>query len=87
MLELWIKQFDWHLRKRAVISIEDAGIPHHDLEADFAAGKTPEEAVKEFIEEADLDDRVSDPWLGPGPEYWRKWEKENPFPSASPTTK
>jgi hypothetical protein len=86
MFDMWVKQFDWHLRKRAVISVEEAGIPDDDLEAHFSMGKTPEEAVKDFIEEADLDDRVSDPWLGPGPEYWKKWEKENPFPSTCSTS-
>lgn len=83
-LEDWKKQFEWNLRRRAVLTIKDAGIEESELQSWFSRGKAPLEAVLDFIENRGLDDCFADPWTGPSSEYWKNWERSNPFPHCDP---
>jgi hypothetical protein len=79
--DLWFQQFNWHLRRRALITVEDAGVDKNFTKRYFEQGVDPKDAVIDFIEDGGLDDVVENPWVGPSKEYWRKWERENPFPN------
>jgi hypothetical protein len=82
--ELWLKQVDWHLRRRACITLDDSGVPDSYTQTLFEQGISPMYAARDIIEDGSLDDCVSDPWVGPSKEYWAKWERENPFPDSDP---
>lgn len=79
--DLWLKQFDWHLQRRALITAVDAGVDDNFTKRCIESNMSPEEAVVNLIEDGGLADVVENPWLGPSKEYWRKWERENPFPN------
>ncbi len=80
----WTAQFEWHLRRRTLLTKNDADISEEDIKRAIQAGLSPLEYVREFIEDRNLDDCVEEPWTGPSPEYWREWEKNNPLPSLHP---
>lgn len=85
-IDLFKRQVDWHLRRRALITIEDAGIEDAVLRRAMESEVEPLQMVKDFIEEAGIDDVTVDPWIGPSKEYWREWERNNPYPVQSNNT-
>lgn len=78
--DLWLKQVNWYLQRRCGITVNDVGA---DVIEDLYREKDNAlETVIYLIEDLELTDYVSDPWLAPGDSsYWKNWEKQNPFPS------
>jgi hypothetical protein len=81
---LWKAQCEWHLRRRTLLTKNDADISEEEMERAIQAGLSPLEFVREFIEDRDLDDCVERPEVGPSSAYWREWERQNPLPSLHP---
>lgn len=82
--DLWLKQFDWHLQRRALITAVDAGVDDNFTQKCIESGMSPEEAAVDLIQDGGLDDVVENPWVGPSEEYWREWKRKNPFPDKNP---
>lgn len=80
--DLWSRQLDWHLKRRTLLTRQDAGIEDEEVKAAFSRGLSPLDYVIEIIEAGGLDDVVADPWTGPSEQYWKNWERQNPLPGV-----